>query len=226
LGSGSGCSIDIKVFDHLIIAGEPATTTGITTSSSAAEQAGNAGDIIIQANTVTLDKGSISASATNAAGGHITLTVPNRLHLQTSTIVTNVKGGEGNGGNITIKAPTFMILDGAKIVTQAKRGFGGDITIKADQFILAEQTLSADLNAKNVLNASSDNVERSGTISTPTPNENLNNFLVVLPTAFLSEQLQASCASRTIENFSDFKVTESFEQLPPPPEDLNVPMLY
>jgi filamentous hemagglutinin family protein len=226
LGSGSGGSIDITVSDHLTIAGEPATTTGIATLSSAAEQAGNAGDITIQAGIVTIDKGSISASATNAAGGHITLTVPNRLHLQTGTIVTNVKGGDGDGGNITIKAPTFVILDGAKIITQAKRGFGGDITIQAEQFILAEQTLAADLNAKNVLNASSDNVERSGTISTPTPSEDLNKFLVVLPTAFLFEQLQASCASRTIENFSDFKVTESFEQLPQPPEDLTVPMLY
>jgi hypothetical protein len=82
------------------------------------------------------------------------------------------------------------------------------------------------LNAKNVLNASSDNVERSGTISTPIPNEGINSFLVVLPTAFLAEQLQASCASRTVEDFSDFKVTESFEDLPSPPEDLTVTILY
>lgn len=227
LGTGKGGSVNITT-DTLIISGKQSANTGIASMSTGeTSNAGDAGEIKIKANTIKMkDKAFISTIAQNASGGDITIETPTLIHLQQGNILTNVNGGEGNGGNITIQTPTFMILDGAKIVTQAKRGFGGDITIKSAHFILAEQTWSTDLNAKNVLNASSDNVERSGTISTPTPNENLNNFLVVLPTAFLSEQLQASCASRTIENFSDFKVTESFEQLPQPPEDLNVPMLY
>jgi lipopolysaccharide export system protein LptA len=227
LGTGKGGSINITT-DSLIISGEPSATTGIASMSTGeASNAGDAGEIKIKANIIKMkDKAFISTTAQNASGGDITIETPTLIHLQQGSILTNVKGGEGDGGNITIQAPTFMILNGAQIITQAKRGFGGDITIKADHFILAEQILSADLNAKNVLNASSNNVERSGTISTPTPNEGINSFIVVLPTAFLSEQLQASCASRTVEDFSDFKVTESFEDLPPPPEDLTVPMLY
>lgn len=226
-GEGRGGTVHITT-DELLITGQRHFITSIESTSEGKEaNAGDAGEIKIKANVIKMkDNALISTDALNASGGDISIETPTLIHLQQGTIFTNVKGGDGDGGNITIKAPTFMILDDAKIITQAKRGFGGDITIQADQFVLAEQMLSDDLNARNVLNASSDNVARSGTISTPTPTKNIGSFLIVLPSTFVSKGLQPSCASRTAEDFDSFKVTESFESLPQPPEDLTTPILY
>ena len=109
-----------------------------SSSGSPENNAGNAGKIDIQANTIELkNNGEISTFATNAAGGNIAVKILNLLYVEDGSIYTDVKGGEGDGGNMTVETPLFAILDGAHIITKAKRGDGGNITLGSKHFLHA-----------------------------------------------------------------------------------------
>jgi hypothetical protein len=76
-------------------------------SSESSNNAGNAGNLTIQAHNISLTTGgTINTSTQNAGGGHITLTTPNQLYLRFGKITTSVKGGKEDGGNITLSNPT------------------------------------------------------------------------------------------------------------------------
>jgi len=206
--SGKGGTIVINVSDAVTISNSYIDSF----SGSKETNAGNAGEIQLQAKTFHLNHAVISTKAENADGGHITVTTPNLLYLrEESAITTDVKGGDGDGGNITIKKPTFVVLDGAEIITKARRGFGGDITIDSEQFLEAAD-------ANNVLDASSEVLERSGTIVITAPEADFYVEVVGLSSNFLNQLLQESCVSRDVEKISHFEVQRG--QLPPPPDDL------
>jgi len=148
----------------------------VASSSSEDNDAGNAGEISITANTIKINAdGLINTATENAAGGNITLTTPNLLYLQNGNITTDVKGGESDGGNISIQNPVFVVLDGAKIISKAEFGFGGDIMIHSEQFL-------ASADANNELNASSKILERSGKIIITAPDEDISGSLIILST--------------------------------------------
>nr|VFJ43256.1 MAG: filamentous hemagglutinin family N-terminal domain-containing protein [Candidatus Kentron sp. DK] len=105
-GSGAGGRVDINVDGRLLISGY----NGVTPSSVYAntQGAGNAGDINIQAGTVTIDDGG-------------------QLQSQQSLV-----GGTGTSGNITIDAKDIGVLGGGEIdVGTWGDGDGGDLSISA-----------------------------------------------------------------------------------------------
>lgn len=212
-GSGQGGPITIKVADTLTVAGDTDSFTAIRSNSSALTEAGNAGEINIQANTIKITKnGGLSTSAKNAAGGNITLTTPFLLYVQQGKIYTEVKGGEGDGGNITLQQPIFVILDGAELITKAKRGFGGNITIDSKQFL-------APADSKNVLDASSDIIERSGKIVITAPTNDLKGTLIILPSK-IGAELPLQCSRRPVGKMSDLVIKAMQSLSAPPPEAL------
>jgi len=177
-GSGNAGAIILEATD-LKVSGksENGELTSSILSFSRAQNtyAGNAGNILMQANIINLSEGGqIFTSANNAAGGDVIVKPSNLLYLRDGIIFTAVKDGKGDGGNITIEKPVFVVLDGGAIITKAKRGFGGDIKIDSQQFL-------ASSDADNVLDASSDVIERSGTIVITAPEEDISGTLLILP---------------------------------------------
>jgi filamentous hemagglutinin family protein len=131
-GPGEGNSIFIKVADVLTVSGQTSSISSGSRSMDA--NAGNAGDIKIQAYTLNLtDSGIIATRA--SSGGNIIMTTPQLLYLQRGSIFTNVIGGKGKGGNITIYKAHFTVLDDSEIIAQADEGNGGNITIQTDKYI-------------------------------------------------------------------------------------------
>jgi large exoprotein involved in heme utilization and adhesion len=216
LGNGEGGIIVINVRDTLTVSGRDKRgfSSGIVgNSQTTVTNAGKAGMITVQAHIINLtDGGAISTQTFNSAGGNITITPNLLLHLQKGGILTNVKGGDGDGGNITIQKPVFVVLDDAQIITKAKRGFGGDITINSQQFLS-----SADKN--NVLDASSDVLERYGNIVITAPDEDISSNLIILSITPLDvDDLQKkSCEGLTRKDLSKLIVID--RDVPPPTPD-------
>ncbi|HEY9661810.1 MAG TPA: hypothetical protein V6C65_25420, partial [Allocoleopsis sp.] len=106
--------------------------------SSASRGSDQAGNVRIQATeTLEADHGNITTSATNAAGGAITITGGN-IHLSdNSTIRTDVGRGTANGGNVTVTANDVRLRGNSDIQTRVAQGQGngGDIVVQANSII-------------------------------------------------------------------------------------------
>jgi filamentous hemagglutinin family protein len=180
------------------------------TSESAGE--GEAGQIHINAGKeINVNNAEISTAAAQAAGGHITITVPQLLALQAGgTITTSVQGGTGGGGDITITKPTLVILNQAKIKADAHGGNGGNITIDADQYL---RSVDSSVTASSQLGT-------PGEIRITALNTNIEGTLVILPSSFLdlSVLLKSLCESHDAGKASHF-VVKTLTGSPPSPHD-------
>jgi filamentous hemagglutinin family protein len=236
-GHARGGSIEIRVNGKMRIAGdssklalkEPAyaqlsyqkdfedytlrdSISGIyASSSSPTAGAGEAGEIRIQANTISLTEGStINTSTQNAGGGNITVTIPNVLYLREGKITTSVKGGKGRGGDITIFRPLVVALDQGLTKAQADEGQGGNIYIESEQFIKSPDSL---------ISASS-RLGIDGKVEIDSPITNMDEFMTVLPGHFLdaSRQLPMPCHLQRATHRNSF-VVKQIAGSPPSPGD-------
>ncbi|MGI2906929.1 filamentous hemagglutinin N-terminal domain-containing protein [Tolypothrix sp. VBCCA 56010] len=102
---------------------------------------GVGGKISIQGNSLTLDRGTISASTASADGGNIDLSLRNFLRLQNESLISANAGGQqggGNGGNITIDTPFIVAFPRNNDITaNAGSGSGGQVKINATLFGIA-----------------------------------------------------------------------------------------
>ncbi|MCV6637610.1 filamentous hemagglutinin N-terminal domain-containing protein [Candidatus Albibeggiatoa sp. nov. NOAA] len=156
--------------------------SGIDNSSmSTASYAGQAGNITVTANQITVqNQGVISTSAVNAGGGNISLNIRDALYLfDKSSITTSVQSGLGDGGNISIDAPQFLVLNHSPIIAQANAGQGGNIRIVADQF----------LKSPNSLVSASSRLGIDGSVKITSPDETISTGLLHLNKSF-AEQIQ------------------------------------
>jgi len=172
---------------------------------------GNAGEIIIQANSIDIsNEGNISTSAEHATGGNISVNAPNLLYLRGGQITTSVGTGKGRGGDITISGPVFVVLDKGKIKAQADEGSGGNIRITSDQFIKSSDSLVS----------ASSRLGLDGSVHIDSPDMNLDEFLVVLPGGFIENaQLPSSCNIADVSELSTFEVRTQHEGLLKMPRD-------
>lgn len=95
---------------------------------------GEGGNVTIRARDLRLENSSMQASAIEANGGVIEVTVDHLVYLYKSNITASVDGGEGRGGNVFVD-PNFVVLSQSNITAQAKEGQGGRIEIFSDYYI-------------------------------------------------------------------------------------------
>jgi large exoprotein involved in heme utilization and adhesion len=125
-GPGRGGDITVNAGTVSLTAGADISAASIKTGD--ATGSGDAGQITIKAGALFRSRqGTVTAEATTANGGEITLTAK-RVALTDSTITTIVPGGRG--GNVTIgPGVEFLILNDSHIYAQALREAGGNITL-------------------------------------------------------------------------------------------------
>jgi large exoprotein involved in heme utilization and adhesion len=214
-GGGDGNTIELIVTDKIIADGkytreELFFNSGIITNSITSESyAGNAGNLIVHADSILLSNyGAIATNAHNANGGNINLNINNLLYLRDANITTSVNGGDGNGGNINIGNSQFVVLDDALIIAQADAGHGGNIRIVADQFITSKESL---------ISASS-RLGIDGEVKIDSPEVNMEGFLVILPGGFIEEaELPKPCQFQDVSELSTFKKRTTREGMPMAP---------
>jgi filamentous hemagglutinin family protein len=159
-------------------------------SESAINNAGMAGNIILNANAIFMKNGFINTETQNAGGGNLTINILDLLYLQDSKITTSVNGGSGDGGNITIYHPQFTVLNKGQLKAQANAGQGGNIRIVAEQFIKSYESL---------ISASS-RLGLDGNVQIDSPAVDLDAMLVVLPGGRVEAQLKTCNIPEELDN--------------------------
>jgi len=95
---------------------------------------GNAGNLLIQAGSVTLDRGaSLLAATASGEGGKLTLNAQDLLLMRHNSQISAKAEGNANGGNITINTPFLVAVPSERsdIIATANKGNGGNIGITA-----------------------------------------------------------------------------------------------
>ncbi|MBE9200502.1 MULTISPECIES: S-layer family protein [unclassified Nodularia (in: cyanobacteria)] len=90
---------------------------------------GDAGELNIQANRVSLNAGAIAATTASGKGGNINLVSTNTFFSRNGSQINVEAGRNGDGGNININAPVIVGLENSDIIANALNGDGGNIQI-------------------------------------------------------------------------------------------------
>jgi large exoprotein involved in heme utilization and adhesion len=132
-GSGNAGDLNIST-DNLVIEG------GANISVAAiGRNTGQAGNLIINANSLSLNQGFITAETGKSGteeGARIILQIRDILRLENESLISATANGEANGGNIDIDSIAVLAFpstgpNGSDIIAKAERGNGGKIKINA-----------------------------------------------------------------------------------------------
>ena len=174
----------------------------ICSTSTSTEHGGAAGTITINAtdsvylNNSTLTTEAIKYNPENIhLNGKIAVSGKN-IHLYKSEITTSIQGGTGNGGDIQLNATKAITLNKGIVIANAFKGTGGNIDIKAAQFI---QSSDSRVNAFSKDKEGIDgtvNINSSDTYAKPTITDLPENFLDA------SKLLNNRCEERTSASIS------------------------
>jgi filamentous hemagglutinin family protein len=124
---------------------------------------GQAGNLSITANSLTLNRGSITAETGKSgtgSGANITLQLSEFLRLENGSLISATANGNANGGNITINSPIVFAFpsttsNGSDIIAKAEEGNGGNIQINAQGIFGIAENLATSGNKTNDIDASS-----------------------------------------------------------------------
>ncbi len=162
---------------------------------------GDAGRLVIDANSIVLDqKGQIRTATQVGQGGLLSLTVRDALLLRHNSLISAKAGGAGNGGNIKIDSPIILGLENSDIIANASKGRGGNINITT-QGLLGLKYRSR-LTPDNDITASSE-FGINGNVQVNTIGINPANALNALPTDIVdsSRQIADRCAAAQTSSF-------------------------
>ncbi|WP_341528663.1 filamentous hemagglutinin N-terminal domain-containing protein [Nostoc sp. UHCC 0302] len=205
LGSGDAGSISITT-EQLNVRDQAQVTVS-------ALEGGNAGNLLIIADEIRLDReGKLLAQTTSGNGGNIKLQVENLLQLRNKSQISTTAGtddsGGGNGGNIKIDTPDGFIVavpdENSDISANAFGGKGGNVDIKAFG-IYGTQPRKKPTQFSDI--TASSQVGLNGVIRITTPDVNPNERLINLPTQLVQPKLAQVCKANVGRNQNSFTIT-------------------
>ena len=189
--------------------------------SVASAGTGEAGDVLMNGDTLLLDQGSISAETLSSSGGDINLNIDDVVALTDGSRISTTAGtalAGGDGGNISL-ATTFLVASpnsgNSDITANAFSGAGGSVMINADG-ILGLTSLSraelenllgtsdpilldpANLSSNDITAISRENPSLQGQVTITTPDVDPSQSVVSLPANVIdaSRLIAQGCASR------------------------------
>ncbi|MDJ0597193.1 MAG: filamentous hemagglutinin N-terminal domain-containing protein [Pleurocapsa sp. MO_226.B13] len=148
---------------------------------------GEGGNIELQAGSLALERGVITAETASNQGGNINLQLFDLLTLRNSSQISATAGtsqAEGDGGNIDIDAPFILSFPGKNNITaEAFLGIGGNINITTNS-IFGQEFL--DISASSQFGL-------EGTVSIDTSELDPSQGLVELPSKLETPQIPQGC---------------------------------
>ncbi len=180
MGNGGDISINTE---RLVV------QDGATISVAAVEgSTGQAGTLDITANSLDLNRGSITAeTGTSGAGGgaNITLQISDLLTLRNESKISAEAFDTANGGNIDINTKFLIAFppegpEGSDIIANAFEGSGGKIDITAQGLFGIEEREASPENRTNDIDASSE-FGLAGVVEINQPDVDPNRGLIELP---------------------------------------------
>ncbi len=230
-GSGKGGRITINT-DRLIVRDGGIIRATSIPEAPEGEQAGGlgqAGDVVIQADSIFLNGGQINTEtgAGQQPNANIRLEDFDLLLLQNESQISARAIQEASGGNINLQAPNGYLMAGSNqnndVIANAKKGPGGEINVNTRAVVGLEERLSNPPNITNDLDASSENGPQ-GTVTTTQPNINPTQGLIELPNNIVdaSNLIVQTCptgsSTANSDRLSEFVITGR-GGLPPSPSD-------
>ncbi|WP_427157688.1 filamentous hemagglutinin N-terminal domain-containing protein [Aliinostoc sp. HNIBRCY26] len=166
---------------------------------------GTAGNLLINANTLTLKNGgNLLANTRIDEGGNINLQLRDVLLMRHGSLINAEAGSNGNGGNININSPNVIGLENSDIIANAVQGKGGNIQITTQGIIGLEYRNL--LNPREVLSndiTASSQFSVSGTVQINNVGIDPNSGLVELPENVTdpSQQIATGCSNTNNSSF-------------------------
>jgi large exoprotein involved in heme utilization and adhesion len=233
--SGIGGSLTVKASDSVQLSG---ADSGLLVNATAGGTAGNlrvetrqmsvsdgaqvtvsspqgqAGDLTIQANSLRLNQGSLSAETAKSSaegGANITLSGLDFLRMDNESLISANARDEANGGNVTIDS-TFIIATppqgskGSDITANAQDGSGGRVSLTTQGLFGIE--FRPELSPDNDITVSSDS-GLVGVFEQNSPDVDPSRGLAELPTDVVdaSRQIDRRCTPGKVADNSRFTVT-------------------
>jgi large exoprotein involved in heme utilization and adhesion len=162
---------------------------------------GDAGQLMIQANSIVLDQqGQIRTATQVGQAGLLSLMARDAILLRHNSLISAKAGGSGNGGNITIDSPIIVGLENSDIIANAIKGKGGNVKINT-QSLFGLQYRDR-LTSENDITASSE-FGISGNVQVNTIGINPANALNTLPVDIVdsSRQIADRCGNAKTSSF-------------------------
>ncbi|MDM8558165.1 filamentous hemagglutinin N-terminal domain-containing protein [Candidatus Parabeggiatoa sp. HSG14] len=176
---------------------------------------GNAGTIAISASeSIYLSNNSIiTTEAFSAGGGQINIKTDNLLRLTNSNITSSVREGAGKGGDMVLN-PQFIILENGKIIAKAFEGNGGNMNITTTGIYRFDDESASPISASSEKGI-------DGVIQVNSPDINIGDAVVVLPTTFdVKVQLSRQCTRAQLRSQGSFAVKHYIRPWNTPTGDL------
>ncbi len=201
-GQAGGVSL---VTDHLT-----ANNSEVSVNSTQ----GRAGNLSVDANSVILNDGSLTAQAGSGSGAEVRLENLDLLYLQNGSLISAKATDQANGGNVTIGATDGFIVvppgGDSDIIADASEGNGGEIQITTQGIFGITEGRAIEGNGTNDIDASSEaGVQGSVTINRPTTDP--SRGLTELPTDIINaaNQIDRVCptAQAGSKDPSEFIIT-------------------
>ncbi|WP_159789432.1 beta strand repeat-containing protein [Sodalinema gerasimenkoae] len=158
---------------------------------------GNAGDMELQGQQLTLTGGQIAATSILGQGGNLNLNLENVAILQGGSTLSTRAGtaatAGGDGGNMSLQLGAIALLDGSSIDANAFQGAGGNIQIATQGLFLG---------GNSQITASSE-FGIDGTVSIQTPDTEAGAGLVELTERPIdpASQIASGCAASDDNSF-------------------------
>jgi large exoprotein involved in heme utilization and adhesion len=215
-GAGSGLLVNATAGgtagDLTVETREMSVVGGAEVTVSSPE--GQAGNLTIQANSLLLNQGNLSAETAKSGaqgGANITLTGLDFLRLDNESLISANAGDEAKGGNVTIDS-TFIVAtpptgsQGSDITANALEGNGGRVSITTQGLFGIE--FRPKLTPDNDITVTSE-FGLAGEFEQNTPGVDPTRGLAELPTDVVdaSRQIDRRCTPGEVADNSRFTVT-------------------
>jgi filamentous hemagglutinin family protein len=153
---------------------------------------GNAGNLNLTADRLSLSNGQIQSNVRSGNQGNITLNIANLTLLRDRSQITTNATDNASGGNIKINSPLIIGLNNSDIIANAIQGRGGNIEITAQSILGLKYRLSP--TPKSDITASSE-FGLNGTVEIKDIGLDPNSGLNQLPTEPIdpSRQIAQDC---------------------------------
>ncbi len=198
--SGDGGNITLTANQLTIRDGATISVSNFQSQNKLPPGTGTAGSIQMNVPSILMKQGSMTADTNAGDFGNITIQSQNMIMRQGSRISTNALNSS-RGGNLTISTNTLVAVENSDITANAQKGFGGRVVINSqgifgDQ-VRQQQTLESDITASSELG-----LEFNGTVQVNTPDVDLSQGLVELPTSLIdpSQQIATGCPTAARDN--------------------------
>ena len=153
------------------------TTNNLTVSeggeiNASATGTGSAGNLTITANSLDLNSGTLTAATAAGTGGNIKLDIDDNITLSNNSLISAAATGTGAAGNLTITANSLDLNQGTLTAATAA-GTGGNIQLEIDDNITLSNNSLISAEATGFANGGNIDIDTTFIIASPMGNSDI-----------------------------------------------------